>query len=272
VQGLLKVSPLARTTDTEIFAAGLFRGRTALITGGGTGIGLAIARELGRLGASVVIAARRRDILDGAASELCEAGIDATALTLNIRDELAVEALFEELAARELTVEILVNNAGGQFTAAALDISANGFRAVVDLNLNGTWHMCQAFARRLVARGSGGRIINIVLSIDGGASGYAHAAAARAGVINLTKTLAVEWAPHGILVNGVAPGTIRTSALDQYDRSTLDAAVAALPVKRMGEAIEVARAVAFLASPGGDYITGTTIFVDGGKHLARPAR
>ena len=167
MQGLLKVSPLARTTDTEIFAAGLFRGRTALITGGGTGIGLAIARELGRLGASVVIAARRRDILDGAASELCEAGIDATALTLNIRDELAVEALFEELAARELTVEILVNNAGGQFTAAALDISANGFRAVVDLNLNGTWRMCQAFARRVVARGgSGGRIINIVLSID----------------------------------------------------------------------------------------------------------
>ncbi len=133
--------------------------------------------------------------------------------------------------------------------------------------------MCQAFARRVVARGgSVGRIINIVLWIDGGASGYAHAAAARAGVINLPKTLAVEWAPHGILVNCVAPGTVRTSALDQYDRTTLDAAVAAPPVKRMGEAIEVARTVAFLASPSGDYITGTTIFIDGGKHLARPAR
>jgi NAD(P)-dependent dehydrogenase (short-subunit alcohol dehydrogenase family) len=271
VQGFLTVPPLDPATAPEIFAAGLFRGRTALVTGGGTGIGLAIAHELGRLGASVVIAARRREGLEAAATELRHAGIDATALPLNIRDERAVEALFDELASRGLGAEILVNNAGGQFTAAALDISANGFRAVVDLNLNGAWHMCHEFARRAVARGGSGRIVNIVLSIDGGASGYAHAAAARAGVINLSKTLAVEWAPHGILVNCVAPGTIRTSALDQYDRTTLDAAVAALPVKRMGEAIEVARTVAFLASPGGDYITGTTIFVDGGKHLARPA-
>ncbi len=108
--------------------------------------------------------------------------------------------------------------------------------------------MCQAFARRVVARGgSGGRIINIVLSIDGGASGYAHAGAARAGLSNLSKTLTVEWAPHGILVNCVATGTVRTSALDQYDRTTLDAVVAKLPIKRMGEAIEVARTVAFLA-------------------------
>jgi NAD(P)-dependent dehydrogenase (short-subunit alcohol dehydrogenase family) len=271
VQGFLTVPPLIPATATEIFAAELLRGRTALVTGGGTGIGLAIAHELGRLGAAVVIAARRREVLDVAASELRQEGIDATALPLNIRDERAVKALFDELASRGLAVDLLVNNAGGQFAAVAHDISANGFRAVVDLNLNGTWHMCHEFARRAVARGSGGRIVNIVLSIEGGASGYAHAAAARAGVINLSKTLATEWAPHGILVNCVAPGAIRTRALDQYDRTALDAAVAALPVKRLGEAIEVARMVAFLASPGGDYITGTTIFVDGGKHLARPA-
>jgi NAD(P)-dependent dehydrogenase (short-subunit alcohol dehydrogenase family) len=264
--------PTAETIGSEIFAPGLLRGRQALVTGGGTGIGLAIARALGRLGASVTIAGRRQESLDGAADKLRAEGIDVLPLPVNIRDETSVAALFETLGAQRRLPDILVNNAGGQFRAAALDISANGFRAVVDLNLNGTWHMSQAFARQAVAQGCGGRIVNIVLSIETGAPNYAHAAAARAGVINLSKTLAIEWAPHGILVNCVAPGTIRTDALAQYDQGTVDAGVAALPIRRIGEAGEVAQAVVFLASTGGDYITGTTIFVDGGKHLARPIR
>jgi NAD(P)-dependent dehydrogenase (short-subunit alcohol dehydrogenase family) len=254
---------------TAVFASGLFAGRTALVTGGGTGIGFAIAEELGALGASVIIAARDADRLAAASARLKDQGIDCTWHQVNIRDEKQVAAIFDALAADERLPDILVNNAGGQFEAPALRISPNGFRAVVDLNLAGTWHMSQAFAKRRIEGPGGGRIVNIVLSIEGGSPGYAHAAAARAGVINLTKTLALEWAPHGLTVNAVAPGTIRTSGIDQYDPARIQAGVAALPIKRMGEPREVARAVAFLASPAGDYVTGATLFVDGGKHLAR---
>lgn len=254
---------------TGIFAPRLFAGRTALVTGGGTGIGFAIARELGALGASVIIAARNAERLAAASARLSDQGIDCAWHQVNIRDEKQVAALFDTLADGGHLPDILVNNAGGQFEAPALDISPNGFRAVVDLNLTGTWHMSRAFAKRRIDGPGGGRIINIVLSIEGGSPGYAHAAAARAGVINLTKTLALEWAPYGLTVNAVAPGTIRTSGLDQYDPATIQAGVAALPIGRMGEPPEVAHAVAFLASPAGDYVTGTVLFIDGGKHLAR---
>jgi citronellol/citronellal dehydrogenase len=260
---------------TAVFAPGLFKGRTALVTGGGTGIGFAIAETLGGLGARVIIAARTEETLTKASAQLREKGIDCTWHPVNIRDEKQVEALFEKLASEKRIPDILVNNAGGQFEAPALKISPNGFRAVVDLNLTGTWLMSQAFAKRHIdaagGRGgdaAGGRIVSIVLSIDGGSPGYAHAAA-RAGVINLTKTLASEWAKHGLTVNAIAPGTIRTSGLDQYDPKKIAAGVAALPIKRMGEAIEIAHAVAFLVSPAGDYVTGTTLYVDGGKHLAQ---
>ena len=256
---------------TSIFAPGLFAGRTALITGGGTGIGFAIAQELGALGAAVVIAARTTERLSAAAARLAADGIDSSWHQVDIRNEKQVAALFDALAAGGRLPDILVNNAGGQFDAPALRISPNGFRAVVDLNLTGTWHMSQAFASRRIAGAGGGRIVNIVLSIEGGSPGYAHAAAARAGVINLTKTLATEWAPHGITVNAVAPGTIRTSGLDQYDPAAIEAAIERLPIRRMGEPTEVARAVAYLASPAGDYVTGTLLFVDGGKQLARRA-
>jgi NAD(P)-dependent dehydrogenase (short-subunit alcohol dehydrogenase family) len=253
-----------------LFAPDLFTGRTVLVTGGGTGIGYAVARELGRLGACVVLASRTRETLAAAAGRLNEEGISADWYPVNIRNEGEVAALFDEMGRRGLNPDILINNAGGQFEAAALDITPNGFRAVVDLNLTGTWLMSQAFAHRVKAGSGQARIINIVLSIDGGSPRYAHAAAARAGVINMTKTLATEWAPLGITVNAVAPGIIGTSGLDRYDKAKIDAAIAALPIKRSGEPVEIAQAVAFLASPAGGYITGTTLFVDGGKHLARP--
>jgi len=254
---------------TTVFANGLFEGKTALVTGGATGIGFAIAELLGSLGASIVIASRNAERLAAASANLTELGVANEWHGVDIRNDTQVGNFFETLTQRGHFPEILVNNAGGQFAAPALRISPNGFRAVVDLNLTGTWNMSKSFAAGRIAQGGGGRVINIVLSIESGSPGYAHAAAARAGVINLTKTLAAEWASHGLTVNAVAPGTVRTSGLDQYDPAAIAAAVQSLPIKRMGEPLEVAQAVAFLASPAGDYITGTVLFLDGGKQLAR---
>ncbi len=252
---------------SDIFAPGLLAGRHALVTGGGTGIGLAIAQELARLGARVTVAARDGERLEKAAAELREAGAAADARTVNIRNENEVASLFEAMAGAGSVPDILVNNAGGQFAAEPLAISANGFRAVIDLNLQGTWHMIRAFAGRLIAAGRSGAIVNIVLSTQTGSAMMMHSAAARAGVENMTKSLAYAWGPKGITVNSVAPGTIDTAALDNYGRDEMLVWGKRLPVPRIGEADEVAWAVAYLCSPAGRYITGTTIVVDGGQHL-----
>lgn len=190
-------------------------------------------------------------MLATAADKLKSANIAAQWKQVDIRKEDQVACLFDDFRATDDSIDILVNNAGGQFSAPASDITANGFRAVVDLNLTGTWLMSHAFARHAIARGLPGKIINIVLSIECGAPGYAHAAAARSGVINLTKTLASEWARYGLNVTSVAPGIIDTHGLANYDRATVDRTVATLPMGRMGKPNEVANCVAFLASPAG---------------------
>jgi peroxisomal trans-2-enoyl-CoA reductase len=260
----------ARAASSSIFQPNLLRGRTALVTGGGTGIGMAIARELGALGARVGIAARNAERLRQAATDLEELGIEARAETVNIRNEAEVRAVLDRLQEVDWLPDILVNNAGGQFHADPLAITANGFRAVVDLNLNGTWHVTKAVAERLVAAGRSGRIVNIVLSMFQGLPGSAHAGAARAGVVNLTKSLALAWGRHGITVNAIAPGTIDTPALAQYDETEMEADIQRLPIKRMGRPEEVAQLVAYLVSPAGDYMTGTTLILDGGEHLIGP--
>ena len=252
---------------SDIFAPGLLAGRHALVTGGGTGIGFAIAQELARLGAGVTIAARNAERLEKAAADLRASGAAADARTVNIRNDGEVAALFDAMDQAGTVPDILVNNAGGQFAADPLAITANGFRAVVDLNLQGTWHVTRAFAERLVGTGRPGSIVNIVLSTHSGSQMMMHSAAARAGVENMTKSLAFAWGPKGITVNSVAPGTIDTAALDNYGRDVMLAWGERLPVPRIGEADEIAWAVAFLCSPAGRYITGTTIIVDGGQHL-----
>ena len=254
---------------TELFVQGLFQGKRVLVTGGATGIGFAIAKLLGSLGAEIQIGSRTEAALRSAAAELVDAGISASWHQLNIRNDVEVKDLFSRLQAGGYLPDIVVNNAGGQFWANALDISANGFRSVIDLNLNGTWHVSRDYAKCMIEAGRPGRIINIVLSVENGSPGYAHAAAARAGVINLTKTLAIEFAPFGFTVNAVAPGIIHTDGLAQYDADVLAESVSSQPLKRMGKPIEVAQLVAFLASPAGDYITGQTLFLDGGKQLFR---
>jgi NAD(P)-dependent dehydrogenase (short-subunit alcohol dehydrogenase family) len=254
-------------TANTVFRADLFRDRLAIVTGGGTGIGFAIAQLLGQLGAKVVLASRTEESLQRAAAALDEQGIEAIVHPLNIREEAEVEAVFDKIASEHGLPDMLVNNAGGQFAAPALDISPNGWRAVVDLNLNGTWYMSRAFGRRLVEAKRPGSIVNIVLALESGVPGMAHAGAARAGVVNLTKTLAYEWGPHGVTVNAIAPGTIDTEALSQYDQTSLDEGVSRLPVARVGTPFEVAELVAYLCSPAGSYITGALLPLDGGEHL-----
>ncbi len=264
---MVSTVPPGPAVGTAVFAPGLLRGRLALVTGGGTGIGLATARELGSLGARVVLAARTADRLAQAVDALRAEGIEAWAHPVDIRDEASVAALFDGVVSGIGMPDVLVNNAGGQFAADPLEISANGFRAVVDLNLNGTWHMCSAYGRRLHEAGRGGRIVNIVVVSDQGAPTMAHGAAARAGVENLTRSLARAWGPSGILVNAIAPGTIDTPALAQYDQDEVRQAVARQPVPRWGTPREVALLVAYLASSAGDFVTGSTLYVDGGSHL-----
>ncbi len=252
-----------------MFAPGLFAGRHALITGGGTGIGYAIAQELGRLGARVTIAARTEAALASATDALRAEGIAAAWYPVNIRKADEVEGLIEAVTRDHGLPDILVNNAGGQFAAAALDISPNGFRAVMDLNVQGTWQVSHAWASRAIAAGTGGRIVNIVFANVEAMANFAHAAAARAANVNLTKTLALEWGRHGILVNAVGPGVIGTPAIQQYSEKMSGRRLAhRLPVPRVGTAREVALAVAFLCSPAGDYVTGIVLPVDGGISLS----
>ncbi len=256
-------------TVPEIFAPGLFTGRHAVVTGGGTGIGLAIAHELGRLGARVTLAARDETRLARAADELRQDGIDAAWYGLNIRDGDAVKAFWTRVRDERGLPDFLVNNAGGQFGAKAIDISPNGFRAVMDLNVQGTWQMCHAFASDLIEAGKPGRIVNIVFAHTQAMPYFVHAAAARAAVVNMTQTLALEWGEHGILVNAVGPGPVKTEAVEQYtDAMSGDRVIAKMPVPRWGEPHETAYAVAFLLSPAGDWITGILLPVDGGGQLA----
>ena len=247
------------------FVADLLAGRRALITGGGSGLGKAIATGLAAAGADVTIAARRQERLDEAAAEIGEKTGRAVAVDLvDIRDLDTVTALAE----RNGDVDILVNNAGGQFPQKARDFSANGWRSVVDLNLHGTWNMTQAFGSRMLD-GGGGTICQIIATVGRGIPGIAHSAAARAGVLELTKTLAYEWGPK-VRLNCVAPGQFRTDAYDEtYEEGVGDGFIEQ-PLPHVGDTTDIANAVTFLVSPASRFITGEVLFVDGGLIVQGP--
>ena len=250
-----------------IFRDGLLDGETAIVTGGGTGIGLAIASELGRLGAKVALCGRRSEPLEAAKRDLELAGVPVFTGCCDIRDSQAVETFVSEVRAAFGGVDILINNAGGQFPSPAAQISPKGFEAVVRNNLVGTWTITHRVANDVFLPQKRGRIVNISAEANRGFPGMAHTGAARAGVENLTKSLAVEWASFGVRVNAVAPGLIRTSGTRQYPPELVESVARATPLKRAGTAEEVSHLVVYLASREADYVTGQTFVIDGGRSL-----
>jgi citronellol/citronellal dehydrogenase len=249
------------------FRDGLFAGQVALVSGAGRGLGKAIAFQLARLGAKVAICGRDGARLDAVAEKLKALGAEVLAHPMSIRDPDAVEKLIGAVWDKFGALDLLVNNAGGQFPQAAIDFSVKGFNAVVDTNLNGTWYMMQAAARRWRDAGRPGRIVNIVAVVWRGMPGVAHTCAARAGVIYLSKTVAIEWAPLGIKVNCVAPGIIGTEGMQVYPEEARRAMPETNLMKRFGDVRDVADAVCYLAGPSGSFITGEVLVVDGGNQI-----
>ena len=251
----------------QLFANGLFEDEVVLITGGGTGIGLVSATEMGLLGARIAICGRRPAPLKDAVTELESKGIEAFGATCDIREPDAIAAYVDTVLERFGRIDVLINNAGGQFPTTAEALSPKGFAAVIRNNLVGTWSMTHAVATKAMIPQKRGRIINVIAQIIRGFPGMVHTGAARAGVDNMTKTLAVEWALHGIRVNAVAPGVIVTSGTKQYPPELLDNAEKSNPLKRLGTAEEVSHLITYLASRYADFIAGQTFYIDGGASL-----
>jgi citronellol/citronellal dehydrogenase len=248
----------------SVFRDGLFDDRVAIVTGGGSGIGLAIALGFARLGARVAICGRKMEKLEAVATFASAKGRSILIERTDIRETDQVARLFDRVERELGRPQILVNNAGGQFPQPAIEFSAKGWNTVINTNLNGTWYMMQEAARRWRAHGDPGCIVNIVAPTERGMPGIAHTVAARAGVVGLMNTVAVEWAPLGIRVNCLSPGLTDTGGLDVYPPEAQKEFPKANALKRPATAAEIAEAALFLASPSAGFITGELMHVDGG--------
>jgi citronellol/citronellal dehydrogenase len=236
-------------------------GKVALVTGGGTGIGRAVARELVRTGARVAICGRREEPLAEVQEELGDACL---ALQTDVREPDEVEVLVDRTLERFERIDILVNNAGGQFLAPAEEISLKGWRAVHRLAVDAVWDLTRTVATRSMIPSHGGVVVFIGFSPRRGMADFAHAAAARAAVENLAGSLALEWSGHGIRTVCVALGNIGTESLDGYGPERVSEWEREVPLGRLGTPEEAAALIAFLVSAGGAYVTGTTVVMDGG--------
>lgn len=254
-------------TLPTVFAPDLFRGKTVLVSGAGSGLGKAIAVLFGRLGANLVVCGRNEEKLAAAAELFRSLGVEVMAEAMTIRDPDAVATAMDSAFERFGGLDVLVNNAGGQFPQAAIDFSVKGWNAVIDTNLNGTWHMMQAAARRWRDRKQPGAIVNIVADIWRGMPGIAHTAAARAGVVYLSKSVAVEWAPLGIRVNCVAPGCCESTGFNNYPPEGAETFYDSNPLRHAGDEQDVAEACVYLAASSGKFVTGEVVTVDGGQQL-----
>lgn len=252
---------------TPALREGYFAGQTVLITGAGSGLGRGLAHWAARLGANVVLCGRKVDRLEDTAAAIGRYNAQVLVHPLTIRDPEAVQDLFSAVAARFGCADIVINNAGGQFPSAAIDIPPKGWHAVIDTNLGGTWHMMQEAARRWRDAGRGGSIVNVVAVTGRGMPGVAHTAAARAGVIALSKTVAIEWAPLGIRINCVAPGLISTTGMNVYDPRAVRAMTRTNVMQRFGQIEEIADTVCFVGGNASQFMTGEVVHVDGGNQI-----
>lgn len=249
-----------------MFKENLFQKKVALVTGGGSGIGFAIARHLLQLGATVIISSRKEERLKTAVEKLSTFG-KVRYTVLDIRETEQIEQLAQNIKTVEGRLDILINNAGGQFPSPAEDISFKGWNAVINNNLNGTFYVTQTMAKHFFIPNKEGSVVNIIANIFRGFPGMAHTGAARAGVENLTMSLAVEWSRYNVQVNAVAPGVIKSTGLEQYPPEFLAGIESAIPAKRLGTLDEVAYITLFLCSPMARFITGETVYIDGGQRL-----
>jgi NAD(P)-dependent dehydrogenase (short-subunit alcohol dehydrogenase family) len=252
--------------SSRIFAPGLLDGQVCIVSGAGTGLGKATALELARLGAVVIGCGRRAEPLGSMVAEVDELGGVAEAEPMDIRDEQSVERLFDAALERHGRVDVLVNNAGGQFLSPAEAITPKGFRTVIDLNVNGTWLMTHAAATKAFIPQRRGKVLSVTLSPHNGMPGMVHSGAARAAVENMMRTLSVEWARFGITLVALAAGQFDTETLrTKYPAEVVAAVPATVPLGRLGTEEEMAWLVAYLASPAGDFYSGTVITLDGAR-------
>jgi citronellol/citronellal dehydrogenase len=249
---------------SEVFRDGLLDGQVTIVTGGGSGFGRATALELASLGAEVVVCGRRLEPLSETAS------LDSSGRThpeaCDIREEEQVDRVVDSVISRYGKIDLLVNNAGGQFMAPAEDITPKGFRTVIRLNVEGTWLMTHAVATKAMIPAGRGKVISVTLSPHHGQPGMAHSSAARAAVENLMRVLSIEWARYGIALNAIAAGQFGTDTLlTKYPQQIVDTLSTTIPLGRLGRSEEIAWLVAHLASPAGDFISGAVLTIDGAR-------
>jgi citronellol/citronellal dehydrogenase len=255
----------------SVFAPGLFAGKVVIVTGGGSGIGRCVAHELAALGAQVALVGRKIEKLQQVAAEIAQDGGLASTQVCDIRQEEAVKQTVAAIVAAHGPVDGLVNNAGGQFMTPLEAISAKGWEAVVNTNLTGGFLMARECYLQSMNK-TGGAIVNIVADMWGSMPGMGHSGAARAGMVSLTETAALEWAGKGVRVNAVAPGYIASSGMDNYPVEVgpmLREMAKTIPMGRFGTEAETAAGIVFLLSPAASFISGTTLRIDGARPQAR---
>jgi citronellol/citronellal dehydrogenase len=257
---------MAEGLRSRIFAPGLLEGRVCVVSGAGTGLGRATAIELASLGATVVGCGRRPEPLEEAVEEITRAGGSAEAVPMDIRDEEAVERLVDGVLERHGRLDVLVNNAGGQFLSPAEAITPKGFRTVTELNVQGTWQMTHAAATKAFIPQGGGKVVSVTISPHNGMPGMVHSGAARAAVENMMRTLSIEWARFNVKLCAVAAGQFATEVLrTKYPKAVSENVARTVPLGRLGTPEEMAWLVAYLASPAGDFFSGCVLTLDGAR-------